>query len=461
MPKSLEELVFDVATDESEIARRITRLGRRSAARGRDGQLPEAYAKSVSEKDLANISAALRAGDWSFISYRERLLPKSYDVPPRRLSVAAAKDRAPLQIMNSSLLFEAPQSRRESPNRVMKRLVESAQSSGFDHVVRLDLRNFYPSVQHDAVEQELERHITVDALRRLLSRALRTPTIADHAPSRVETGSRGIPQGLAISNSLAELVMEEFDGSWRDDDSVRYFRYADDMLFLTRRDRHQQLHRKVRASLKLTGVEPHPFTSGGKSQWGRLRDGVEFLGYRVSPGAVSVRASGVHRLKRSIALSFARYSKEIASPELRVQHLAHARLAWFLNLRITGCVIDKESRGWVQYYALLTDIGILRDLDHFVSVLASKHGLRESLGQKSFVRTYRKWAKRAIDATGYIPNFDSYKFDDKREVLSSIFGMSEQRMNENGSVWVDREFARRTRLHVHTLERDLTPNYGR
>ena len=75
------------------------------------------------------------------------------------------------------------------------------------------------------------------------------------------------------------------------------------------------------------------------------------------------------------------------------------------------------------------------------------------------MRTYRKWARRSVDTTGYIPNFDEYTDSDKRVVLSDVFGVTEQSMNANGPVWVERQFARRTRLHVHSMERDLTPNY--
>ncbi len=459
MVDALAKLAFDLATQESELAKLIARLGRVSTARGRDGQLPEAYFKSVDEAHVLSLRDKLRAGDWSFIAYRERLVPKSFEVPPRRISIAAARDRVPLQVVNNALMFSAPHARRQSPHRVMRSFVETAQSAGFDHVVRLDIRNFYPSVQHAAIEEELNDHVSLDAVKRIILQALRTPTLADHAPASGEFGTRGIPQGLAISNSLAELVMHDFDAEWHDDDTVRYFRYADDMLFLARRDRHQQIYREVRRHLASIGIEPHPNTASSKSQWGRLSDGVEFLGYRVSPTEVSVRSSGVHRLKRSIALSFARYATERASPDLRVQLLAPARLTWFLNLRITGCILDKESRGWVQYYALLTDIGLLKDLDHFVQALARAHGVNDWLGQRSFMRTYRKWARRSVDTTGYIPNFDEYTDSDKRAVLSDVFGVTEQRMNANGPLWVERQFARRTRLHVHSMERDLTPNY--
>ncbi|MGU3358103.1 reverse transcriptase domain-containing protein [Microbacterium sp. M4A5_1d] len=459
MVDALAKLAFDLSTQESELAKLIARLGRVSTARGRDGQLPEAYLKSVDEADVLTLRDKLRAGDWSFIAYRERLMPKSFEVPPRRISIAAARDRVPLQVMNNALMFSAPHARRKSPHRVMRSFVETAQSAGFDHVVRLDIRNFYPSVQHAAIEEELNKHVSLDAVKRIVLQALRTPTLADHAPASRESGTRGIPQGLAISNSLAELVMRDFDAEWREDDAVRYFRYADDMLFLTRRDRHQQIYREVRRHLASRGIEPHPYTATSKSQWGRLSDGVEFLGYRVSPSEVSVRSLGVHRLKRSIALSFAHYAAERASPDMQVQLLASARLTWFLNLRITGCILDKESRGWVQYYALLTDIGLLKDLDHFVQALARAYDVSDWLGQRSFIRTYRKWARRSVDTTGYIPNFDEYTDSDKRAVLSNVFGVAEQRMDANGPVWVEREFARRTRLHVLSMERDLTPNY--
>ncbi|MGB3733247.1 hypothetical protein [Microbacterium sp.] len=92
-------------------------------------------------------------------------------------------------------------------------------------------------------------------------------------------------------------------------------------------------------------------------------------------------------------------------------------------------------------------------------VLARANGVSDSLEQKTFIQTYRKSARRSVDVIGDIPNFDEYTDSDKRAVLEGVFGVTEQRMNANGPVWVERQFARRTRLHGHSMERGLTPNY--
>jgi hypothetical protein len=104
---ALAEFAFNSATEESTLAGLIARLGRVSTARGRDGQLPEAYARAVDEAQLLALRDRLRAGDWSFIAYRERLALKSHGVAPRQISIAAARDRVPLQVMNTALMFSA------------------------------------------------------------------------------------------------------------------------------------------------------------------------------------------------------------------------------------------------------------------------------------------------------------------------------------------------------------------
>lgn len=366
----------------------------------------------------------------------------------------------PLEMMTSALVDVAPSARRVPPQHVARQFIQAVRETGSDYVTRLDIRDFYPSVRHDAIERELDRHVTIEPLRQMIMRAIRTPTVPDGGRvAEVEQLDRGVPQGLPISNSVAELVMTDFDAHFRTDHDARYFRYADDMIFLTRRDRHQQILKRVSAQLSGLGLSPHPFSRSGKSQWMRIHHGVDFLGYRVTSESVSVRASGVHRLKRLVALSFARYRTESESPNPQTRLHALSRLDWFLNLRITGCFLDGQSRGWVQYYSLLDDFGLLRDLDHYVLSHAREHGLETALSRRSFVATYRKWARRVRDKSGYIPDFDEFPIDRKREVLAEVFAVSEARMNENGDRWVVREFARRARVHVHSMERDLTPGY--
>ncbi len=392
MSESPDVFRFQLATSEPELARRIERLGATSTARGRDGQSPSAYADSVDEDVLASMSASLRAGDWRFVSYREKLVPKRHDTTPRQISIPAARDRVPLEIMTSALTGVAPSARRMPPQHVARRFIQAVRESGGSYVTRLDIRDFYPNVRHEAIEHELEKYVMVDALRRLIMRAVRTPTVPDGGRAAdVERRDRGVPQGLPISNSIAELVMTEFDEHFRGDQDARLFRYADDMIFLTRRDRHQQMLQRVTAQLKSLGLSPHPFSQSGKSQWMRVQDGVDFLGYRINADGVSVRASGVHRLKRMVALSFARYRSESGSPNPQTRLNALSRLDWFLNLRITGCILDGQSRGWIQYYSLLDDFGLLRDLDHFVSTHAREHGVSTLFDRRSFVVTYRKW----------------------------------------------------------------------
>lgn len=457
---SFEQFSFHLATAESNLARMLSVLGESKTVRGLDGQSPRAFVRTVDEQSLRRMSERLRSGTWDFIPYREKLILKGYKVPPRRVSVPSARDRIPLKVLASALTTAAPGARRVPPQHAAKRFIQAARDTGFDHVVRLDIRNFYPSITHEAIRDKLDEHVTLRPVREMLTKALITRTVPlGLAASAVDQDSRGVPQGLPVSNSLAELAMLGFDDLYVEADELRYFRYADDMIFLTRRDKHRQIFRRVRGDLALLGVAPHGFSSGGKSQWSRLSDGVDFLGYRVSRDRISVRPEGIHRLKRKIAMTFARYKEERRSASLAVQRLAVRRLEWFLNLRITGCYLDGERRGWVQYYSLLDDFKILRDLDFFTESLMTAYSVADDFIPRSFVATYRKWAKRAADSSGYIPNFDAFDAEAKSVVLMEVFGVSEARMIDNGPIWVDREFARRARLHVHSMERDLTPNY--
>ncbi|MCV5640234.1 RNA-dependent DNA polymerase, partial [Escherichia coli] len=77
------------------------------------------------------------------------------------------------------------------------------ETEAYDGYVKLDVSNFYPSVDHALLEKQLNKRLRMHPdIKSVLFSAIKAPTVTsskkDDKPSEI-----GVPQGLAISNILA------------------------------------------------------------------------------------------------------------------------------------------------------------------------------------------------------------------------------------------------------------------
>jgi hypothetical protein len=64
--------------------------------------------------------------------------------------------------------------------------------------------------------------------------ALAVPTVNEFKGSKhAIPNTKGVPQGLAISNILAEISLGKFDNELSSDPNIWFKRYVDDILILT------------------------------------------------------------------------------------------------------------------------------------------------------------------------------------------------------------------------------------
>lgn len=455
----MAKFFFEWETGPGRLAAHVSRDAQRSRSRGRDGLTARKYADSLTVEDLSRQSALLQSGDWRFVAYREHLVVKTRTQPPRQLSVPSARDRAPLRAVNSFLRATVGAARRPVSQQVIREVVGTLRSTSYEYYTRLDIRAFYPNVQHDALFRAIDSHVPLDAARAFLKGALKNATVADGSATPKLGNTRGIPQGLPVSNSLAELVLFSFDEEWKAHTDIAYFRYADDLLFLTKNPHHDYIFAKVSELLESAGVEPHPFEqSGAKSGFGRLSSGIDYLGYRVGSDRISVRDESIRNLKRAISGLFHRYAKRLRDEDSNHHRQAQFELQWALNLRISGCIFDSERRGWLHYFSLIDDFSLLNELDYFVQQKLAHCGAPE-LEIKSFKKSFRILARSSTDSSGYIPNLDDAPPKEQFDILRDAFGVPLWQLERWDSDQIRAEYTRRVRGEVAALERDLTPIY--
>lgn len=165
-------------------------------------------------------------------------------------------------------------------NAVRKSLKDVA---GTQYCLKLDVKKYYPSIDHDVMKQLLRRKIKDQDLLWLLD------GIIDSA--------EGLPIGNYLSQYLANYYLTYFDHWIKEQKGVQYyFRYADDLVILSfnKENLHQllaEIREYLSANLKLTVKDNYQvFPVHAR--------GIDFVGYVFFHTHV--------RLRKSIKQNFAR-----------------------------------------------------------------------------------------------------------------------------------------------------------
>jgi len=135
---------------------------------------------------------------------------------------------------------------------------------GTSYCLKLDIKKFYPNVDHDILKQLLRRKIKDQDLLWLLN------VIIDSAD--------GLPIGNYLSQYFANFYLTYFDHWLKEDILVKYyFRYADDMVILS--DNKEYLH-KVLAKIRIYLQERLKLTIKNNYQIFPVDSrGIDFVGY--------------------------------------------------------------------------------------------------------------------------------------------------------------------------------------
>jgi RNA-directed DNA polymerase len=425
--------------------------------------------RNAFEKNLDNeihlISRKILEGSYRFSQYKEKLISKGAGKYPRVISIPTFRDRTTLRALCNVLRKTyAEFLRAKLPQHIISEIRESLTTGKHRYFLNLDVSNFYPSIDHDVLEKSLRNKVRKTQIRKLIRAAIRTQTVAYPDKSKDEA-TKGVPQGLAISNILAEIYLYKFDQLIIDMPDVLYFRYVDDIFILSKRNPlnlYQTVKQELQDSYKLV---VHDLNTEGKSKSGLISEKFNFLGYEFFHGLARIKKESIHRIESSLARIFTAYKyrcEAIArnpSPFDRKRDRLKAKriCAWRLNLRISGCLFDGVRRGWVFYFSQIDEQALeqLHELDNTVRSLALRFSF-SSKELKSFVRTFHE-SKRSILNHRYIPDFDTSSVDQQRDILT-MYGLDS--VDKLTDTQIERAFKRRIRKETSELEQDIEGGSG-
>jgi RNA-directed DNA polymerase len=118
------------------------------------------------------------------------------------------------------------------PNRNAHQAVQQAQKhihEGYDHIVDIDLKNFFDEVDHSILLQLLYRKVKCRLTLRLVRQWLRAPMLVE---GKLVKRRKGVPQGSPLSPLLSNIMLHELD-RLLERQGHRYVRYADDFSVYT------------------------------------------------------------------------------------------------------------------------------------------------------------------------------------------------------------------------------------
>lgn len=410
------------------------------------------------DEEIKIISRKVLNGTYKFSLYQEKLISKGPKKYPRVVSIPTFRDRVTLRAL-CNVLRNTYDGKLDTklPQHTIEILRNELKRGGFSFFIKLDVKNFYPSLDHKTLDKALKQKVRKQEIKRLINSAITTPTVA-YPDSETPRSVGGIPQGLSISNILAEIYLLKFDDWAKNLANVFYVRYVDDILLLTN-EMPEKIYKEFRSKLlREYGLEVHGIDLNGKSRLGDINDQFYFLGYEFKERIACVKVDSIRRIEASLAKIFTiyKYKYEAASQlgSNKNKKIAWKIFLWRLNLRITGCIFEEVRRGWVFYFSQIDEKSLtqLHHLDKTVLALAKRFSIFFKKNElKSFVRTFHE-TSRKDSKQSYILNFDSVDINYQRDILK-LYGLKRvDAMNEDE---VTLKFKSRIRRETSELELDI------
>jgi len=408
---------------------------------GMDKVTPKVFDKKL-EDHIQVISQKVLSGTYKFTRYREVLISKGRGKEPRVISIPTIRDKLALSAYHQFLQVSFGDSIEEPLlHTIIWKITKMISSGRFDGYVKIDITHFYASINHRLLLKKVRRKIRKAEAIHLLEEAITTETIprVGSAPER-KKNNRGVPEGLSISNILADIYLSDFEEKVLTHYNVCFYRYVDDILILCNVGQAENIKQFCVETLK---TDYDLDANKKKTMSGEIAKGVPFLGYVFFDDKVGIRPAAEEKLEVSIEDLFRLRKRELISQQLFI---------WRLNLRITGCILDSKKYGWLFYYSQLTDLKILFHLDWLIDHLFCRYHLSKPTDIKRFVRTYHEITKNVSGST-YLLNVDHYSTEDKAEILSKIY--DQKSFDKKDPQIIDTLFNETMFKEVQRLENDI------
>jgi RNA-directed DNA polymerase len=261
------------------------------------------------------------------------------------------------------------------------RVIQAHLAEGKTAVYDADLAGYFDSIPHDKLIACVRMRVVDGSVLGLIRQWLNAPVVEPRPqgrgqPPTVRRNDRGTPQGGVLSPLLANLYLHWFDHLFQRADGPAHWakaklvRYADDFVVLARYI-SPQLRGWIEGKLEgWLGLQ----LNREKTRVLNLRDpgaSLDFLGYtfrydRDQYGRATRRYLNLHPSRKAMV------REREALRGLINPHQSHTPLPEMIGR------VNRQLRGWSNYFQLGYPRQAFRDLNHFVRQRLSQHLQRRS-----------------------------------------------------------------------------------
>jgi RNA-directed DNA polymerase len=237
------------------------------------------------------------------------------------------------------------------PQRNAHQAIMQAQKNihdGYDHIVDIDLKNFFDEVDHGILLRLLFAKVKCPVTLRLIRHWLRAPILIN---GKLVRRRKGVPQGSPLSPLLSNIMLHELDKEL-EKRGHRYVRYADDFSIYMK---SSKAARRVGNSIHL--FLKHELKLPVNREKSGIRKPVEFkiLGHEFVP----TYKKG-DKGKYQVVVS----DRKWKSLKLELKQITRKTAPLTFTQRITQ--LKTVHRGWINYFRMASIQSKLKELDRWL-----------------------------------------------------------------------------------------------
>lgn len=217
-------------------------------------------------------------------------------------------------------------------HKALKRFTKFARSSRY--VFQADIQKYFPSIDHEIlktiVRQKIKCKDTLWLVDKIIDgsneqEAANYYFAGDDLFSPYER-RRGLPIGNLTSQFFANLYLNSFDHFVKEQlKATKYVRYVDDFaIFSDNKEYLEETRLKISEFLVKLRLKIHPI----KSQIFETRIGATFLGFRVFPEHIRVKAENLKRARHRLGI----LQKNYKNGAINFTEVTQSILSWIAHL---------------------------------------------------------------------------------------------------------------------------------